>query len=53
MESGGVEGKINVSETTKAMLESNEACNYSFTENKQIYVKSSPRKYMSYFLNFD
>lgn len=53
MESGGAEGKINVSEQTKKLLESNENCNYTFSENKSIHVKSSNTTYQSFFLNFD
>ena len=53
MESGGDMGKINVSAKTKELLEQNETCNYTFTENKDIYIKSSGTSYMSYFLGFD
>lgn len=53
MESGGTKGKINVSESTRRLLEANEDCNYSFTANKGIYVKSTGSKHMSYFLNYD
>lgn len=53
MESGGEEGKINVSEQTRKLLELNENSHYTFTENKEIYIKSSNTKYKSFFLNFD
>ena len=53
MESGGTKGKINVSEDTRKLLESNETCNYSFVENKEIFVKTTQKKHMSYFLGFE
>lgn len=53
MESGGVKGKINVSKQTRELLEQNETCNYTFTENKEIYVKSTGNKHMGYLLGYD
>lgn len=56
MESKGDNGKINVSEVTRKLLEQNETCNYSFVENKEIFVKGTKgdeQVYMSYFLGFD
>lgn len=53
MESGGAEGRINVSERTRTLLEANETCTFTFEENKEIYVKSAGRGFMSYFLNYD
>jgi hypothetical protein len=38
MESGGKEGKINVSEVTKALLEQDQDCAYEFIENKKIKI---------------
>ena len=52
MESGGKEGKINVSERTRELLEMDETSTFTFEENKEIYVKSARRSFMSYFLNY-
>ena len=40
MESGGVPGRINVSERTKQILQELETSNYVFEDNQIIYVKS-------------
>lgn len=53
MESSGQPGMICVSETTKALLEEIETCNYTFAENKEILIRSSDRKIKSYFLNLE
>lgn len=53
MESGGEAGKICVSESTKALLEQVEMANYTFTEHKDITIKSSERVTKSYFMNID
>lgn len=48
-----MEGKINVSEYTRDLLEMNDTNTYSFEENKEIFVKSAGKSYMSYFLNYE
>lgn len=55
MESGGEPGKINVSEETKRVLESDDGTNkssfsYNFIPNKIINVSSVNTETMSYFL---
>jgi hypothetical protein len=50
MESGGEEGRINVSSRTKALLEELEIFNYSFEENKKIFIKSLGSEVQSYFV---
>jgi hypothetical protein len=56
MESGGEPGRINVSEETKRVLESDDGNNksafpYNFVPNKVINVSSVNREVMSYFLD--
>jgi class 3 adenylate cyclase len=51
MESGGEQGRINVSAKTKALLEDLETANYSFEENKKIFIKSAGYEVQSYFIN--
>jgi class 3 adenylate cyclase len=50
MESGGNPGRINISETTRRLLDELEKSNYSFEYNKEIEIKVVNRKYRSYFL---
>jgi K+-transporting ATPase c subunit len=50
MESGGMSGRINLSVTTKELLEELETCNYTFEENKVINIKSLNVDMPSYFL---
>lgn len=50
MESGGNPGRINISETTRRLLDELEKSNYSFEYNKEIEIKLVNRKYRSYFL---
>ena len=52
MESGGLEGQINISERTKALLEELQTTNYTFEENKKIYVKSYDCEIQSYFVRY-
>lgn len=51
MESGGEPGQINVSQTTKSLLDSLDSSNFTFRQNKEIEIKSLGRKLHSYFLN--
>ena len=55
MESGGQPGRINLSETTKSLIDQIDSTNYTFEPNKEIEIKSVNKKYQSYFLiyNFD
>jgi hypothetical protein len=54
MESGGEPGKINVSEETRRILESEDnsknKCQYKFVPNKVISASSVNREVMSYFI---
>lgn len=50
MESGGEPGKVNVSSRTKMLLEDLETVNYSFEENKKIFIKSTGSEIQSYFI---
>lgn len=50
MESRGAPGKINVSSRTKDLLEDLELINYTFEENKKIYIKSAGGDIQSYFI---
>lgn len=52
MESGGQEGRINVSERTKDLLEELETINYTFEENKRIWIEPLGKDIPSYFLNY-
>lgn len=52
MESGGEEGHINISERTKTLLEELETMNYTFEENKKIYIKSTDSEIQSYFVRY-
>lgn len=51
MESGGMPGRICVSEKTKLILEDLETSNYGFEENQMIFVKSLGAGIQSYFVN--
>jgi class 3 adenylate cyclase len=50
MESGGKPGFVNVSSRTKDLLEELDIVNYTFEENKKIYVKSLGSEVQSYFV---
>lgn len=50
MESGGGEGRVNVSSKTKSLLEDLETVNYTFEENKKIFIKSLGSEVQSYFV---
>lgn len=50
MEAGGEEGRINVSSRTKTLLEDLETVNYTFEENKKIFIKSLGSEVQSYFV---
>lgn len=52
MESGGQEGQINISERTKNLLEELETINYTFEENKKIWIKSMDSEINSYFVRY-
>lgn len=52
MESGGVEGQINISERTKNLLEELETVNYTFEEHKKIYIKSTDEEIQSYLVRY-
>lgn len=52
MESGGQEGHINISERTKILLEELQTANYTFEENKKIYIKSIDSEIQSYFVRY-
>lgn len=52
MESGGVPGKICVSEKTRKLLEDSEICDYTFEEHKDIEIKSMGTHIKAYFVNF-
>lgn len=53
MESGGEQGRICVSESTKNLLEQVELANYTFIEHQEVTLKSSGRTIMSHFMNLD
>jgi class 3 adenylate cyclase len=53
MESKGTPGKINVSESTKILLENLETSNYSFEENRIVNLDSLGISVKSYFLNYE
>ena len=48
MESGGSPGRVNVSETTKNLLDLTDATNYTFEANKQIEIRSLGAKFQSF-----
>ena len=52
MESGGQEGQINISERTKVLLEELQTVNYTFEENKRIYIKSTDSEIQSFFVRY-
>jgi hypothetical protein len=52
MESGGQEGHINISERTKILLEELQTANYTFEENKKIYIKSIDSEIQSYLVRY-
>lgn len=52
MESGGQEGQINISERTKILLEELQTANYTFEENKKIYIKFIDEEIQSYFVRY-
>lgn len=53
MESKGTPGRINVSESTKNLLESLETCNYSFEYNKQVELDSLDTVVTCYLVNYE
>jgi class 3 adenylate cyclase len=53
MESNGAEGHINISERTKTLLEELQTVNYTFEENKKIYIKSTDSEIKSYFVRYN
>ena len=53
MESGGEPGRINISETTKFLLDDLEKTSYSFQDMREIEIKALNKKYKSYFLKID
>lgn len=50
VESAGAQGKINVSEKTKDILESSNPGKYFFHTNKEVHHEASQRSLMTYFL---
>jgi hypothetical protein len=53
MESGGEPGRINISETTKALLDDIDRVNYSFEEAREIEIKALSKFYKCHFLKLD
>lgn len=50
MESGGMQGKINVSDVTKGIMEEVSPHRFSYDFNKKIEVKTVERSHDSYFI---
>ena len=54
MESSGVAGRINISEDTKRILESdNNAINFNYETNKTVSIPSLNREVVSYLIKED
>jgi class 3 adenylate cyclase len=53
MESGGMAGRVNISETTKTLLDDLDKTNYSFQETKEIEIKALNKTLKSHFLKIE
>lgn len=52
MESEGKEGRVNISEDTQKLLDSDEENKYTYTFNAKVEVPSIGKSYNSYLIDF-